>query len=247
MFGFLGSLAGGLTSMFGSMFGANQQARAAQQANAYNQYYNANKISMTVQDAKRAGIHPLAALGSPAAGQFAAPVVSNAGDTIAEGARSAGKHVSDALSSLDTENKNLQNQYLRAQIAKTAAETMLTDTQSRTQAAKLLSATQGGGAKQLSVIGGKVIQHSPTFSDAQDLENRYGEMSDVAGPWIADADLRKTTGKGLLETGWNIANKNSGTGAMVADMIQREAAALVEKWLARGPYRQRRHPSARRQ
>lgn len=53
---------------------AKKAAKFAKKQFEYMKYLNANRIRLTVDDAKAAGIHPLAALGASGAGGFAAPV-----------------------------------------------------------------------------------------------------------------------------------------------------------------------------
>ena len=63
-----------------SQSAANSKSIAAQQAIndqqlAFANHLNRNRIQMTVEDAKKAGIHPLAALGASSVGGFASPVM----------------------------------------------------------------------------------------------------------------------------------------------------------------------------
>mgnify|MGYP000421088419 CR=1 FL=1 len=143
---------GSLISLGGSLFGASQdrsEARkiAADQARREDRF-NKNRIQWLVQDAGKAGINPLAALGSPLAGGFAAPVPagqSQYGSTVADGFRSVGASVDRSLN----ETKELQNDLLRAQIGQVKASTVktLSDATSRT------AITNSNGVRALPNIG----------------------------------------------------------------------------------------------
>ena len=67
LLGGLGGLAGGLGGLFGGGGGGNP-LKLAKRALKWQKFYDANKVWLTVQDAKRAGIHPLAALGGSFSG-----------------------------------------------------------------------------------------------------------------------------------------------------------------------------------
>ncbi len=66
LLGGLGGLASGLGGIFGG--GGGGTPNIVKKALKWQKYYDTNKVWLTVQDAKRAGIHPLAALGGSFSG-----------------------------------------------------------------------------------------------------------------------------------------------------------------------------------
>lgn len=88
-----------------------------------------NNIGRVVRQARAAGIHPLAALGSPAAGNYASPV----------GQHSSGDVIHDGGNRLARE---LMQQQIDTEKAKQVS--LLSEAQSRTQAAQMRAASIGG-------------------------------------------------------------------------------------------------------
>lgn len=110
MWNFLGSVVGGV---LGNRSAKKQQAAANE--------LNRNKIRWTVEDAKAANIHPLAALGSPVASAWATPTRNDAYATAARGAgaalaQRADRKAQSQLQGLQVENAKLQNEALRTEI-----------------------------------------------------------------------------------------------------------------------------------
>lgn len=151
-----------------------------------------NFIRRRVNDARSAGIHPLAALGVAGTGSFATPQAAYGGAPI------TGSAVGDALSSFGANMPNssdeLQTELLKAQIANVNASTtqMLADATSRT---KIFDGQgrQPGRVHQLGAVGLKSkIRHA-----AQDAEDDLGDiMQEIVGAFnmnglsVTDDDLR---------------------------------------------------------
>lgn len=149
----IGGLLGGIGSMFGadkaasaSMKGARMQMKMTKWASRKNlqwqKRFAQRGIRWRVKDAKKAGLHPLAALGAQIPGFAPSFQVGNAGDIIASGGANAGslyaqagQDIGRAVAAMDTpdgknaaytqavqglhlENLALQNQALASQIAK---------------------------------------------------------------------------------------------------------------------------------
>lgn len=131
-----GLIASGISAAT-KLFGGNKQLKAQEKANAQNaalqKEFAQSSIRWRVADAKKAGLHPLAALG--AAGTSASPSF-QAGDYsfIGDMGQDVGSAVNRTLSpnaqnaryyakvaTLDLENRALQNDLLRSQIAKERA------------------------------------------------------------------------------------------------------------------------------
>ena len=114
----IGSLAGGAINQL-------NQRRAERRQDT--------SLQRLVADAKKAGISPLAALGSSAAGQYGSPVGSTAtGSYVADGLASITPKFDRQLQPLRLENQALQNDLIKAQIAALNSDTVATAT-SRTR------------------------------------------------------------------------------------------------------------------
>ena len=123
---FLSGIIGGLGSVVGGLFNKSEadKNRAFQLAAAK------NSIQWRVQDAQKAGIHPLYALGAPTFSP--SPVMSGLGDSIANAGQDISRAVeatadnperfalaaSRQLTALQLERGSLENELLRTQIAK---------------------------------------------------------------------------------------------------------------------------------
>lgn len=116
-----GALAGGAASAGGGLldYFLNQKTVYDQMAQA--REFAQNSIQWRVQDAQRAGVHPLFALGAPAMSSFPVTMESHIGD----GLKQMGQGVQDALSRQDPEanaKNELEKRILAATADKTEAE-----------------------------------------------------------------------------------------------------------------------------
>jgi len=158
----------------------NRQNREAQEK------VNKNQIQWLVEDARKAGISPLAALGSSAAGSIVAPTSvapsvsspassgSSVGDGIARGASILGGGIDTWL---QRENLALQNQALS--IANARSRSMIADAKAATSDAPTLTAM------------GFNIKRDPKVSSKNTLlQDEYGEVADIPGA-IAFGDALK--------------------------------------------------------
>lgn len=224
----LGGLLGGLIGGIGSWLTGDANRDAAQQANREqiaaieraNQlaFERENtRIQRLVRDANKAGIHPLAALGSPVVSGFATPQAAYGGAPI------SGDGVGDALQSIgaafpqsDGTMEKLQQQLLTAQIRNVDASTanMLSEAQSRTITAN---------NRTPYTLFGQQIEPSPYMSDAQTLANRHGEAVDWMS-WIltvpADVihnapDLSASARAWIMEQRANVQEQMRARGATV--------------------------------
>lgn len=176
LIGAAGSLIGGLFGDKAAKKQNQQQIRAIRENNAAIAKQNSTKIQTLVKDARAAGIHPLAALGSSVAGSFGTPQAAYGGAPI------TGSAVGDAIKSFGASmpqpdsNAELQAQLLRAQIKNVDASTvqLLADAQSRTKAA---NAQQHGVTSTM--IAGLPTAGNPNFSDVGGpIQQRYGEPAE---------------------------------------------------------------------
>lgn len=165
-----GEIIGGALGLAGSLFGAEEENDAAQdlqQMNAQLQKDFAQQgIRWRVEDAKAAGVHPLFALGaqlptfSPVSTQFASgPNWASHGQDIGraiEAAITAKEKEKSKLEQLQEERGELENQLLRARLAKElAAPTIPTPS---LEGGSMPSAIPGQehGARRAGLVGVKV-------------------------------------------------------------------------------------------
>src|SRR6187551_3445938 len=128
-----GEIGGGIIGAIGNVIGANIQSKSAKDTAAFNAYmqqmFAQNSIQWKVQDAIKAGINPLAALGAStssfsnvvgddgAMGKGISAAAGKLGDAAAGALKEDDPEVKVATG-LKLENAKLQNDYLRAQIAR---------------------------------------------------------------------------------------------------------------------------------
>lgn len=101
-------IAAGL-GLAGSLIGANMENKNAGLDRALQKEFAQNKVQWTVSDAKKAGIHPLAALGAASSTSYQ-PVSNNSGSVVADGMAAAGAALSDGLQRKLTESYIERNQ-----------------------------------------------------------------------------------------------------------------------------------------
>lgn len=205
----LGSLIGAGTSLLGGLMSSNEakKNRKLQKEAMY------NGIQIKVADAEKAGIHPLYALGastfSPTPIMSGMPeAVGNAGQDIsravsaAQDGRERASTYSKALQSLQLERGSLENELLRSQIRK--LNTPGSPPVSPGVGDGNVIDGQGDTRAPVSALG-VTVHPRKSESQAQDLENEYGEVADfVGGVRLArDADAPVTAAvKNYLWSQW---------------------------------------------
>lgn len=181
----------------------------AKRANADAQNQRRHQIRTLVKDAREAGIHPLAALGSQVAGNYGSTGgMVYSGDATGDALRGwAGKE----QSSLETEHLRLRNEALRADIRRTDVDTarLVADATSRSSIARATASTRGKdvAGNPLSpnlASGGITFSPSPLQSDIQLWQNRLGEPAEWAlFPVAAGLDVGNTIKHRLMGgVGW---------------------------------------------
>lgn len=164
----LGAILGGIGSVVNGFLG---RSAASEQADLQKQFAK-NAIQWKVQDSLKAGIHPLYGLGANTVNyspvSVGGPDMSWLGDMGQEidrarmatsGAETRG--TTAALESLSLERAGLENDLLRAQIAKTNAQ---------------VGPPMPGGSGALTAFGVPVSTVKGE-TEAQDWENRYGDFA----------------------------------------------------------------------
>lgn len=161
------ALIGGGLSALGTWFGAKERKKERQRQD----YYARNRIQITAEDAKKAGIHPLAALGAGAASYT--PVGSGG---IEAGLAEAGRAVS----------KSLPTEIGKSQIR-------LNDAQAELFRAQKLSAVSEMRNRAIGAKGGKTAIPDPVITPfgniqgapgtkSEDIEEEYGgALSEAVG------------------------------------------------------------------
>lgn len=185
-----GAIAGAAGNILGGLFGKSATEKANEANIALQKQFAKEGIQWKVEDAKKAGVHPLYALGATTH-SFAPSVV---GDTsLATGLSNAGQDISRALDAtapasrkisaynatvegLNVERMSLENELLRSQIFRSR---------------------QAGGSPGIPTgpdinVAGVPIGPDARWSDTQDATNRWGEIADfIYGPFVANADAHK--------------------------------------------------------
>lgn len=180
------------------------QLAMAERNIAYQREFAQQGLRWKVEDAKAAGIHPLYALG--ASGTSFSPVSigslpeGNMASTLggmgqdisrAINATRTGKERADAFTlsaqKLDLEGKQLDNDIKRATLASSVQRLKQTANPPMPPTPGELKVGDPNDITQ--VYGGGPWHHDKSISDAQEFENRYGELSDwIMGPYILYRD-----------------------------------------------------------
>jgi hypothetical protein len=186
------SIAGAATSAAGSLYGSYLQSKSADKANAQQMDLAKNSIKYRTQDAINSGIHPLYALGAPTFST--SHVTSSMGQGVAQAAGSLGNAISNMgqakARNLQLENAKLQNDLIKHTIAGKLQE-QFQSARRFEQEQKLNEVGRNNlppTANNLR-IGGYKLTHNQGWSNAQDIEDRYGDLASWAyGLGVIGAD-----------------------------------------------------------
>lgn len=177
-----GIIAGG--GLLGGIMGSNSQKRA----NAANLDFAKNQVSYRVADAKRAGIHPLAALGMSAGSN-----PQQVGDTsMANAVSNAAGALGDARA--NKEINQLNAQLLQSQIESNKAQAHMYRSNAMETDFALLSAnasqlgtarspgtvTGGSNVNTINLAGNNSVATIPDRTPGQDVGDRYGDIAGEA-------------------------------------------------------------------
>lgn len=125
----LGSIIGAGASLLGGLFGSNSQKKQMQMQIAAQREFAQQGVQWRVEDAKKAGIHPLAALGAQT--HAFSPIGVGSDYTLSQGMADAGQQLGSAISAgrtkvekamqtLQLQRAGLENKLLEVQIANAA-------------------------------------------------------------------------------------------------------------------------------
>lgn len=205
----LGELISAGASLIGGLFGNQQKKEGQEREIELQKEFAQNGLRWKVEDAQRAGIHPLAALGSSGA-QYS-PVGLGDNDSAAIGS-SIGQDLSGAINATRTaperasaighkmealglERAGLENELLRAQI--------LDITRPRTPPFPMagtdynVPGQPGSGIK----VAGQDVGFSPDWSNAQVAEDRYGDLVQMLyGAGVLAGDVIHNSPRGTKGT-----------------------------------------------
>jgi len=183
LIGAVGSIFGGMQQQSGAVKGGKIAARATLKAGRMNarmqKLFAQQGIRWRVKDAKKAGLHPLAALGAQTT-SFAPSFVgaTQAGQGIADGAAAMGQGISRAASAFGDIGERIENSGYIAQLQKLQLDNMALQNQAL--------------ASQIAVMnqpGNPPAAPSPA--------NRYlidGQGQAVKGNLVVDQPLKRTAG-----------------------------------------------------
>lgn len=216
----IGAAIGAGASLLGSWFSSKSaeenresQERMAAQNIALQKEFAQSGVQWKVQDALKAGVHPLAALGAQTVG-FSPVQVGGFGDTsMGKGLAEAGQHIGRALSAAGTakerdaltgttaalalENQQLQNEFLRSRIALTRSQIgPPAPTLTPTDPFEHPTAKKPEDNPGIMMGGIRVLPH-PAWSPMKAIQDRYGDEGPVN--WgtsiaVAVADAEKNFG-----------------------------------------------------
>ena len=132
-----------------------------------------NTIKYRTQDAKASGIHPLYALGAPSMSMT--PVMSGQGDSIAQAGDAVGRGISTGYEK-QLQQKNLENIQADIDLKKAQSANYVMEAK---KASNLMMRQQTGriaGNENDVKIGGTKINQNKGWSNAEDIETRYGDL-----------------------------------------------------------------------
>jgi len=190
-------------SIVGGLLQSSANKKAAERANEFTREVGQNQIQWKVADAKKAGVHPLAAMGQqltlPSPSVVGAPDYSTMGQNLGRAfsaTQSLPEKESDytkTVQALDLKRRSLENSVIEQQLVNSAVRTVNQPgnppTADPVDESPLLKPKKKDDATGVTV-GGTRFKGNPNFSDAQTIEDRHGELAGSAyGAISIPADL----------------------------------------------------------
>lgn len=184
------------TSFLGGLLGSSANRKMAERAERFNREVLQNAIQWRVQDARKAGLHPLFALGANVATSGGNPQF--IGDPLGPSLAEAGQDISNALVRTQTAEQRMKNQLDLALMAKNIEETDARTQYIRAQqrALEQAGAASPGGlglqAEPYSGIVGQAINQPGmgivNVKPSDQVSSHVGDPSTVAGyhPYYQD-------------------------------------------------------------
>lgn len=186
----LGAIIGALGSLIGGSMSSNAQKKAAQMNIDLQKEFAQQGIRWKVEDAKAAGIHPLAALGANTIGFSPVSIGDGGGAAIANAGHNIGRAVdamrtpservdayTGALRALQLQRGQLENTLLASRIR------LINQPGSPPGIPALDQDKQPQRTTSMGTPGGRLFT-DPNVSDAQTIQDRYGDIAEnVYGIW----------------------------------------------------------------
>lgn len=244
---FFGALLGAGSSLLGGLLGKDEAKKNMQMQLAFAK----NSIQWKAQDAAKAGIHPLYAMGAPTMSfqnvvSGMPEAVANAGQDIsrAVGAAMDGGQKADAyttaLRALQLQRGGLENELLRTQIAKLNAPG--TPPSMPGPRDRPIIDGQGDTKAPITLIEGLTVNPRKSEASAQDVEDEYGEAADFVGAVRLARDASPAVQNFVAAEWQNIKN---GTPTWSAQVSPGDAHDLemIYKWWTGQPRSNRAYKS----
>lgn len=227
-----GSIIGGAISMLGSRSAAKKQNQATAEANKANrdmQYdFAQNSLQWKTQDAKKAGLHPLAALGA----QGYSPTIGSMPESAQADYSTAASNIGNAISNsqarkqaqqqLNMENSR-NNMVAYAQVRKEMAQAKLYEAQAgditqQQLGASALARTGQDQNRDLSlVMPGGTIQGNPKHTPTSVVEDEYGGIASEiyglnrvlgeAGQWLGSTAAKSRLNPNVYRKGKRLTRR----------------------------------------
>lgn len=239
-----GDIISGIGSIVGGFFGRDAaKDNASRQADLQKQFAKSG-IQWRVEDAKKAGVHPIYALGANTTSYTPQSVGDPLGGAISEASQSFGRAInhtmtsdervaSKVLTDLHIERAKLQNDQLRLDIAASTNRLM----------------TQPGTGKPTPGVGGPVPQetsvdaaprvfydgseiiHSPGYSSGDTYEKAYQSAGELMSAVKFIRDIERTTGKTAPNLVFDWLNEHADK---LGDAVRRQLGSR-KKYLSPAP------------
>lgn len=255
MVAWLGPAIGAAGSLLGGLLGQSSASRSRDEANQLAreqmqmQYeFAQNGLRWKVEDAKRAGIHPLYAVGAPATSYAPVSVGGRADMSMANAVSDMGQNIGRAVNATKTqdertaafvaqqqgyqlENARLQNEFLRTQIESSRMRMMNQAGVPPAFPGATNTSGQGALPDALSVIAGSYTDPAPPVDP-----NRFSDVSHGTSrtgfPVVPGKEMKERMEDSLLlEIPWFIRNLLLPTLGMNWNPPTREKLGKDERWI----------------
>lgn len=178
----------------GAIIGAGASLASGIDQRAADRKAMKNRISWTVADAKRAGIHPLAALGANIQSIPSQPLL---GDAAIGGLTEGFNRMASSSAAASLEETRSRTRKNDAEAAEAVARSRTLARSVRQPSGATIGAQSMSGADPANFAirsgPGRTFPVDPRYSDAQVLQDRYGEIVEELGGirnWFVDRRLQ---------------------------------------------------------
>lgn len=203
------SIFGAIGGLLGGIFGNRAAEKQAAAQRAWEAQVYKNQIQWKVADARKAGLHPLAAMGhsmvSPTATSFGTPDYSSMGQNIGravDAVTSNEEKVDDytkTVQALNVQRLDLENDLIRTQLVNSASALNRQPSSPPTfdgRAAASPVADLKPEKQESYTLFGKTFKQDPRFSAAERIQNVFGEPAEW--PYALVKMLAELNAQGLV-------------------------------------------------